>query len=217
MNPKLFIICIPLVSLVVSAVAQPRKGGGKPPAPSYFSSCVFCLAWPLLAVPLFGLLRIRVTDEASKRAVNAFACRDEPMPLAVDCSPNMKRRNLLVLSLRLGQTPRSICWRSKFTLSSPRDYRRRWRCMLHIGVGIRRFRESWCDKRRRDERSGKSPLSELPRLLIYLALLAQSQNKRNESDCGVFDTRAQGPHEIPNTTSLLQQQALELSGGGAHR
>ena len=109
MNPKLFIIFIPLVSVVVSAVAQPRKGGGKPPAPSYFSSCVFCLAWPLLAVPLFGLLRIRVTDEASKRAVHAFACRDEPMPLAVDCSPNTKRRSFLVLCLRPGQTPLSVC------------------------------------------------------------------------------------------------------------
>jgi len=78
-------------------------------AASYFSSRVFCLAWLLLAVPLFGLLRIRVTDEASKRAVHAFACRDEPMPLAVDCSPNTKRRSFLVLCLRLGQTPLSVC------------------------------------------------------------------------------------------------------------
>ena len=68
-----------------------------------------CLAWPLLAVPLFGLLRIRVTDEASKRAVHAFACRAEPMPLAVDCSRNTKRRSFLVLCPRPGQTPLSVC------------------------------------------------------------------------------------------------------------
>jgi len=74
-----------------------------------FSSRVFCLAWPLLAVPLFGLLRIRVTDEASKGAVHAFACRDEPVPLAVDCSPNAERRGFLVLCLRPGQTPLSLC------------------------------------------------------------------------------------------------------------
>ena len=36
MNPKLFIIFIPLVSVVVSAVAQPRKGGGKPTARAIF-------------------------------------------------------------------------------------------------------------------------------------------------------------------------------------
>jgi hypothetical protein len=69
--------------------------------------------------------------------------------------------------------------------------------MLHIDVEIRRFRQSWYDKRCRDERSGESPLSqparlvsEFPHLLSYLALLAQSQNKRNESDRGVFDTIA---------------------------
>ena len=78
-------------------------------AASYFSSRVFRLVYPLLAVPLFGLLRIRVTDEASKRAVHAFACRDEPMPLAVDGSPNTKRRSFLVLCLRPGQTPLSVC------------------------------------------------------------------------------------------------------------
>jgi len=78
-------------------------------AAGYFSARVCCLARPLLAVPLFGLLRIRVTDEASKRAVHAFACRDEPMPLAVDCSPNTKRRSFLVLCLRPGQTPLSVC------------------------------------------------------------------------------------------------------------
>ena len=78
-------------------------------AASYFSSFVFCLARPLLAMPLFGLLRIRVSDEASKRAVHAFACRDESMPLAVDCSPNTKRRSFLVLCLRPGQTPLSVC------------------------------------------------------------------------------------------------------------
>ena len=48
-------------------------------------------------------------DEASKRAVHAFGCRDEPMPLAVDCSPNTKRRSFLVLCLRPGQTPLSVC------------------------------------------------------------------------------------------------------------
>ena len=56
-------------------------------------------------MPLFGLRPIRVTDEASKRVVHVFACRDEPMPLAVDCSPNAKRRSFLVLCLRPGQTP----------------------------------------------------------------------------------------------------------------
>ena len=62
------------------------------------------------ALPLFGLLPIRVTDEASKRAVHAFACRDEPMPLAVDCSPNTKRGSFLVLVvLRPGQTSLSVC------------------------------------------------------------------------------------------------------------
>src|SRR5689334_13009432 len=61
------------------------------------------------AMPLFGLRRIRVTDKASKRAVHAFGCRDEPMPLAVDCSPNTKRRSFLVLCVRPGQTPLSVC------------------------------------------------------------------------------------------------------------
>ena len=65
--------------------------------------------------------------------------------------------------------------------------------------------------------SARRLLSELPRLLSYLALLAQSQNKRNESNRGVLDARAQGPHEIPNARSLLQQPALKLSSGGAHR
>src|SRR5689334_5430503 len=73
----------------------------------FFVSCfLFSLA---AAVPLFGLLRIRLTDEAGKRAVHAFVCRDEPMPLAVDCSPNTKRRSFSVLSLRSGQTPLSVC------------------------------------------------------------------------------------------------------------
>jgi len=110
-----------------------------------FRSCFYThfgelLASPLLAVLLFGLLRICVTNKASKRAVHAFACRHEPMPLAVDCSPNTKRRRLLVLGLRPRQTPLNVCSRSKFILSSLRDCRRGGRCMLHIDVEVRRFR-----------------------------------------------------------------------------
>ena len=71
---------------------------------------VSCFLFSLAAaVPLFGLLRIHVTDEASKRAVHAFACRDETTPLVVDCSPNTKRRSFFVLCLRPGQTPLSAC------------------------------------------------------------------------------------------------------------
>src|SRR5689334_3821706 len=96
--------------------------------------------------------------------------------------------------------------------------------MLHIDVEIRRFHYSRCDKRRRDERSGESPLSQPPcllskrtRLLRHFALLAQSQKKSNESNRGMLDTRAQGAHEIPNTRSSLQQPTLELSSSGAYR
>src|SRR5438046_7419202 len=96
--------------------------------------------------------------------------------------------------------------------------------MLNINVEIRLSRSSWCDKRRRDERSGESPLSQPPRLLSerarllwHLALLAQSQKKSNESNRGMLDTRAQGAHEIPHTRSRLQQPTLELSSGGAYR
>jgi hypothetical protein len=63
--------------------------------------------------------------------------------------------------------------------------------------------------------SASSP--QLPRLLTYLALLAQSQKKSNEGNRGVLNARAQGPHEIPNARSLAQQPALELSSGGAYR
>src|SRR6266480_773778 len=56
-----------------------------------------------------------------------------------------------------------------------------------------------------------------PRLLTYLALLAQSQNNSNEGNRGVLNARAQRPHEIPNARSLAQQPALELSRGGAYR
>ena len=77
-------------------------------AASFFVSC-FLFSLAAACVPLSGLLRIRVTDEASKRAVYVFACRAEPMPLAVNCSPNTKRRSFLVLCLRPGQTPLSVC------------------------------------------------------------------------------------------------------------
>src|SRR4029453_15039869 len=95
------------------------------------------------------------------------------------------------------------------------DRRRRRRWISRIEAEVCRLRQSWCDKRRGDERSGDSLLTqfgpllnELPRLLSYLALLAQTQKKSNESNRGVFDARAQGPHEIPTARSLLQQPAL---------
>jgi hypothetical protein len=67
--------------------------------------------------------------------------------------------------------------------------------------------------------SGRPPAcsASSPACLGYLALLAQRQNKRNESNRGVLDMREQGPHEIPNARGLLQQPALEFSGRGAHR
>ncbi len=95
---------------------------------------------------------------------------------------------------------------------------------MRIDVEVGRFCQGWCDKRSGDERSGESLLnqaarllSELPGLLSYLALLAQSQNKRNESNRGVLETRAEGAHEIPNTRSLFLQPTLELSNGDAYR
>ena len=89
----------------------------------FFVSCfLFSLA---AAMPVFGLLRIRVTDEASKCAVHAFACRDEPMPLVLDCSSDAKCRIVLVLGLRPGQAPLDICSRSNLAISNLRSGRRR--------------------------------------------------------------------------------------------
>ena len=51
-------------------------------------------------------------------------------------------------------------------------------------------------------------LSELPCLLSCLALLTQSQNKRNEGNEGMLNTRAQGAHKIPNARRLLQHPVL---------
>ena len=56
---------------------------------SVFSRCLPCLCLDCCD---------RVTDKASKRAIHAFGCRDEQMPLAVNCYPNTKRRSVLVLS-----------------------------------------------------------------------------------------------------------------------
>jgi hypothetical protein len=142
----------------------------------------------------------------------------------VDCFLDSQRRTDLVLWLCPTRAPLNDCSRCNLALSNVRGRRRRWRCISQIEAEVRRLRQSWCDKRRGDERSGDSLLSqiaclftELPRLLSYLALLSQSQNKRNESNRGMLDTRAQGAHEIPNTRSLLQQPTLEFSSGGAYR
>jgi hypothetical protein len=79
---------------------------------------IFLMASPLLAVLLFGLLRMRLIKEASKRAVHAFACRDEPMPLVFYCSPDAKCRIVLVLGLRPGRTPLDICSRCNLALAN---------------------------------------------------------------------------------------------------
>src|SRR6266480_2095412 len=56
-----------------------------------------------------------------------------------------------------------------------------------------------------------------PRLLTYLALLAQSQHNSNEGNRGELHTKTQRPHEKPNARSLAQQPALQLSRGGDYR
>src|SRR6266480_3109810 len=156
--------------------------------------------------------------------MHVLACRDEATPLVMDCSLHSQSRTDLVLWLCKTRAPLNDCSRCNLALSNVGDRRRRWRCISQIEVEVRRLRQSWCGKRCGDERSGDSLLSQfarllsqLPRLLTYLALLAQTQNKRNESKRGLLDTRAEGAHEIPNTRSLLQQPTLELSSGGAYR
>src|SRR4029450_12613987 len=146
------------------------------------------------------------------------------MPLVGDCSRDSQRRTDLVIWLCATRTPLNDWSRSNLSFSNVRNRPRRCQCISQIEVEVRRFRKSWRDKRRSDERSADRLLSqvacllsELPRLLSYLALLAQTQNKRNESNRGLLDTRAQGAHEIPNTRSLLQQPTLELSSGDAYR
>src|SRR5438034_3942334 len=102
----------------------------------------------------------------------------------MDCSLDSQSRTDLVLWLCKTRAPLNDCSRCNLALSNVRDRRRRWRCIYQIEVEVRRLRQSWCDKRCGDERSGDSLLSqvacllsELPRLLSYIALLAHSQNK----------------------------------------
>ncbi len=134
--------------------------------------------------------------------MHVLACSDEATPLVIDCSRDSQRRTDLVLGPCPTRAPLSDWSRRNLSLSNVRDRPRRWRCISQIEVELGRFRKSWCDKRRSDERSADSLLSqvacllsELPRLLSYLALLAQTQNKRNESNRGLLDTRAQGAHD----------------------
>src|SRR5262245_13296805 len=132
------------------------------------------------------------------------------MPFVLDCSSDAKCRIVLVLGLRPSRAPFEICSRCNLALLNLRSGQRRWRSPSCTGVEVRSLRQSWRDKRGGDDRSGDCLLghaarllSKLPRLLRYLALLAQSQNKRHETDRGVFNTRAQGSNEIPNARSLL--------------
>src|SRR5882757_4673665 len=178
-------------------------------------SCAFdsALASSLLALRLFELPRMRFTNQPCKRAVYVFACRDQSTPFVADCSLNRQCRSNLVLCLRPARPASNDGVRRNFTLSTV--HCGRW--ISQIKVEVRCLRQSCCDKRRSEQRTGNSIfsqfaalLSQFSHLLSYVALLAQSQNETNESNPSLLDASKQA-------TSLLQQPTLELNGGGAHQ
>jgi hypothetical protein len=147
--------------------------------------------------------------------VHALACRDKPTPLVVDCSLDSNAGIDLVPCLRPTCALLSNWTRSNLALSNVRLVGgsrglRGWQCIRQIGVEVRRVRQSWRNKRGRHQR-GRDGLtgqvahlfSELRRLLSYLSLLAQSENKRHESNRRMLNANAQRSHEIPKVRSLL--------------
>src|SRR5438046_9622640 len=139
---------------------------------------------------------MRVTNWAIKRAGHVLGGSDDATPLVIDCSRDSPRRTDLVLGPCPTRAPLSDWSRRNLSLSNVRDRPRRWRCISQIEVELRRFRKSWCDKRRGDKRRADSLLSqvacllsELPRLLSYVALLPQRQHKRNERNRGLIEQK----------------------------
>src|SRR2546423_12932311 len=175
-------------------------------------SCAFdpALASSLLALLWFELpRRRRVTNQPGNRAVYVFACRDQSTPFVAYCSLNTRCRSTLVLCLRPARPAFNDGSRRNFTLSTV--HCGRW--ISQIKVEVRCLRQSCCDKRRSEQRTGNSIfsqfaalLSQLSHLPSYVALLAQSQNESNESNPSLLDASKQA-------TSRLQQQTLELNGG----
>src|SRR6266550_5591831 len=118
-------------------------------------SCAFdsALASSLLALRLFELPRSRrVTNQPAKRAVYAFACRDQFTPFVADCSLNTRCRSNLVLCLRPARPAFNDGSRRNFTLSTV--HCGRW--ISQIKVEVRCLRQSCCDNRRSEQRTGNS-------------------------------------------------------------
>jgi hypothetical protein len=158
----------------------------------FFVSC-FLFSLALLAVLCLDCCGFASRMRRANALCTLLRAADEPMPLAVDCSPNTKRRSLSVLCLRPRQTPLSVCWRCKFTLSSLPDCRRGGdACCVSTSKFVVSARAGATNDVATSEVARVLSASSAPRLLSYLALLAQRQNKRNESDRGMFDTRSTG-------------------------
>src|SRR5881275_3026840 len=171
------------------------------------------LASSLLALRLFELPRMRFTNQPAKRAVHIVAGPNQSTPFVADCSLNTQCRSTLVLCLRPARPAFNDGSRRNFTLSTV--HCGRW--ISQIKVEVRCLRQSCCDKRRSEQRTGNrifsqfaALVSQLSHLLSYVALLAQSQNESNESNPSLLDASKQA-------TSLLQQPTLELNGGRAHQ